>query len=46
MINSELLPSIKKHTDIVIEQTRSRLQETLEFKLKKRKGNVFVFPFN
>ena len=36
MIN-ELLRLIKKHTDTLIEQMRSRLQETLGYKLKKQK---------
>ena len=32
----ELLLLIKKHTDTLIQQTRSRLQETLEFAMTKQ----------
>ena len=35
MIN-ELLLLIKKHTDTLIEQTRTKPQETLEFKMDKQ----------
>ena len=37
-MNSELLLLIKKHKDALIEQTRSRPQETLDFKMNKRRG--------
>ena len=35
MINESLL-LVKKHSDTIIDQTRSRPQETLEFKLNKQ----------
>ena len=35
MIN-QLLVLIKKHIDILIEQTKTRLQETLELRMKKQ----------
>ena len=35
-MNNELLLLIKKHTDTLIEQTKSRPQETLEFKMNKQ----------
>ena len=36
-MNTELLLLIKKHTDMFIEQTETRPQETLEYKLSKQK---------
>ena len=36
-MNNELLLSIKKHTDTLIQQTRTKPQETLEFKIDKQK---------
>ena len=42
-MNNELLLLIKKHTDTLIEQTESRPQETLEFKMNKR---MQTFSFN
>ena len=42
MVN-ELLLLIKKHTDILIEQTKTKPQETLEFKLDKQ---MQTFSFN
>ena len=42
MIN-ELLLLIKKHTDTLIEQTKTRPQESLEFKMDKQKQ---TFSFN
>ena len=42
-MNIELLLSIKKHTDTLIEQMKSRPQETLEFKMKKQ---METFSFN
>ena len=42
-MNNELLLLIKKHTDTLIEQTRSKPQETLEFKMNKQKQ---TFSFN
>ena len=35
-MNNELLLLIKKHTDTLIEQTKTRPQVTLEFKMKKQ----------
>ena len=35
-MNNELLLLIKKHTDTLIEQTRTKPQETLEFKMNKQ----------
>ena len=35
-MNNELLLLIKKHTDTLIENTRTRPQETLEFKMNKQ----------
>ena len=35
-MNNELLLLIKKHTDTLIEQTKARPQETLEFKMSKQ----------
>ena len=42
-MNNELLLLIKKHTDTLIEQTRTRPQETLEFKMNKQ---MQIFAFN
>ena len=42
-MNNELLLLIRKHTDALIEQTRSKPQETLEFKKNKQKQ---TFSFN
>ena len=42
-MNNELLLLIKKHTDTLIEQTKTKPQETLEFKLNKQKQ---TFSFN
>ena len=42
-MNNELLPLIKKHTDTLIEQTKTKLQETLELKMNKQKQ---TFSFN
>ena len=46
-MNNELLLLIKKHTDILIEQTRTKPQETLEFRMNKQ-GQTFSFnpPIN
>ena len=35
-MNNELLRLIKKHTDTLIEQTKTKPQETLEFKMNKQ----------
>ena len=42
-MNNELLLLIKKHTDTLIEQTRTKPQETLEFKMSKQ---MQTFSFN
>ena len=42
-MNNELLLLIKKHTDTLIEQTRTKPQETLEFKMNKQ---TQTFSFN
>ena len=42
-MNNELLLLIKRHTDTLIEQTKTRPQETLEFKLNKQ---MQTFSFN
>ena len=42
-MNNELLLLIKKHTDTLIEQTETRPQETLEFKMNKQMQR---FSFN
>ena len=42
-MKNELLILIKKHTDSLIEQTKTKPQETLEFKMNKQKQ---TFSFN
>ena len=43
-MNNELLLLIKKHTDTLIEQTKTRPQETLEYKMKmNRQMQNFLF---
>ena len=42
-MNNELLLLIKKHTDTLIEQTKTKPQETLEFKMNKQ---LQTFSFN
>ena len=42
-MNNELLLLNKKHTDILIQQTKSRPEETLEFKMNKQ---MQTFSFN
>ena len=42
-MNNELLLLIKKHTDTLIQQTKTKLQETLEFKMNKQ---MQTFSFN
>ena len=42
-MNNELLLLLKKHTDTLIEQTRTKPQETLEFKMNKQSQ---TFSFN
>ena len=46
-MNNELLLLIKKHTDTLIEQTKTKPQETLEFKInKQRQTLLFNSPIN
>ena len=42
-MENELILLIKKHTDTLIEQTRTKRQETLEFKMNKQ---MQTFSFN
>ena len=42
-MNNELLLLIKKHTDTLIENTKTKPQETLEFKMNKQ---MQIFSFN
>ena len=42
-MNNELLLLIKMHTDTLIEQTKTKPQETLEFKMNKQ---MQTFLFN
>ena len=42
-MNNELLLLIKKYTDTLIEQTRTKPQETLDFKMIRSKH---TFSFN
>ena len=42
-MNNELLLLVKKHTDTLIEQTKTKPQNTLEFKMKKQ---MQTFSFN
>ena len=42
-MNNELLLLMKRHTDTLIEQTKTKPQETLEFKMKKQ---MQTFSFN
>ena len=43
-MNNELLILIKKHTDVLIEQTRSRPQGTLEIKMNEQKESFLFNP--
>ena len=42
-MKNDLVLSIKKHTDMLIEQTKTKPQETLEFKMIKQ---MQIFSFN
>ena len=46
-MNNELLLLIKKHTDTLVQQTKTKPQETLEFKMNKQ-TQTFLFnpPIN
>ena len=41
-MNNELLLLIKKHTDALIEQTKTKPQVTLDFKMNSANANFFV----
>ena len=43
-MNKELLLLVKKHTDTLIEQTKTKPQETLEFKMNKQMQNFSFSP--
>ena len=43
-MNNELLLLIKKHTDTLIEQTKTKPQETLEFKMNKQMQTFWFNP--
>ena len=43
-MNKELLLLTKKHTDTLIEQTKTRPQETLEFKMNKQMQTFSFSP--
>ena len=43
-MNNELLLLIKKHTDTLIEQTKTKPQETLEFKMNKQRQTLSFNP--
>ena len=46
-MNNELLLLIKKRTDTLIEQTKTKQQETLEFKMNEQmQGFLFNSPIN
>ena len=43
-MNNELLLLIKKHTDTLIKQTKTKPQETLEFKMNKQRQTISFNP--
>ena len=43
-MNNELLLLIKKHTDTLIEQTKTKPQETLEFNMNKQRQTFSINP--
>ena len=43
-MNNEMLLLIKKHTDTLIEQTKTKPQETLEFKMNKQRQTFSFSP--
>ena len=43
-MNTEVLLLIKKHTDTLIEQTKTKPQETIAFTLNKRSDNFSFCP--
>ena len=44
MMNNELLLLIEKHTDMLIKQTKTKIQETLEFKVNKQMETFSFSP--
>ena len=44
MMNNELLLLIEKHTDMLIKQTKTKIQETLEFKVIKQMETFSFSP--
>ena len=42
-MNNDLLRLIKKHTDTLIEQTRTKPRETLEFEMNKQIQTFSLF---
>ena len=43
-MNNELLLLVKKHTDTLIEQTKTKPQKTLEFKMNKQLQSFWFNP--
>ena len=43
-MNNELLFLIKKHTDTLIEQTKTKLQETFDFRMNKQMESFSFSP--
>ena len=43
-MNNELLLLVKKHTDTLIKQTKTRPQATLEFKMNKQMQTFSFIP--
>ena len=43
-MNKDLLLLIKKHTDTLIEHTKTKPQETLEFKMNKQMQSFSFIP--
>ena len=44
MVNNEFLLINKKHTDVLIEQTKTKTQETTELNLNKQMVNFYLLP--
>ena len=43
-MNNEFSPLTKKHSETLIEQTETQLQETLEFTMKRQMENFYFSP--
>ena len=43
-MNDELLLLIKKHADTLIQQTKTKPQETLEFKMNEKRQTFSINP--